>query len=276
MIRRPEQRRSAHRRPTTRTVLAALALVAGSVALAAPAKAATYGVTLTASHAQRDVGQKLTLSGKVSGAKAAGKKLAVQRRVGTGAWRTIATPRTTKTRTFSSRVTVSRTGTQQYRVVAPAAGSTQRGVSPARTVTGWTWLDLYDESYYSSGGVQRGWVGTVNGGTPPRETLGLYSSDGNAGSHGFVGWRSEGQCDRVTAAIGMSDGDSTAKYVRLEAGGPAQLLEVQPSEITKVDVPLVDDAGFSLRRFEGSGGGYVVVESPRAHCRVDRMPIAYD
>jgi hypothetical protein len=61
-----------------RPALALLGLVLGSVALAAPAEAATYSVTLTASHVKRDVGQTLTLTGKVAGSKAAGKKLTVQ------------------------------------------------------------------------------------------------------------------------------------------------------------------------------------------------------
>lgn len=256
-----------------RLVLATLALALGSVALAAPAQAATYSLTLTASHTNRDVGQTLTLTGKVTGSKAAKKKLTVQRRAGAGAWTTIGTVRTTSKKTYSFKHRVTRTGAQSFRVVAPKNGSTKIGVSPTRNITGWTWLDLYDESYYSAGGVQRGWVGPVNGGTPPRETLGLYSSDGSD-VHGSVAWRTESLCDRLTAAFGMSDSDGTAKWVRISL--PGADVEVQPSEITTLNRSLVDVGLFSMRRFTDSGEGYVAIESPRAHCKVARLPVAYD
>jgi hypothetical protein len=184
--------------------------------------------------------------------------------------------RATSKKTYTVKHKVSRVGAQSFRVVAPKSGSTKTGISPARSIVGWTWLALYDQSYYSSGGVQRGWTGTVNGGTPPRDTFGLYSDDASSGSHGSLLWRPEEQCDRLTAAVGLSDSDGTAAFLRLQAAGPSQDVEAQPSEMTPVDVSLVGAASLSMRRFQLSGGGYVVVESPKAHCKVGRLPIAYD
>lgn len=259
-----------------RLVVAALAgAVLATPLLVTPAEAATFTVSLTTNVTKADVGASVKLTGKVKGTGAGKAPLAVQRRYGSGAWSTIAKATTTSTGAYATSVKVTTAGAQSLRVVARKKGATAQGISPARALTGWAWLKLYDESYFSEGSVQRGWVGTVNGGTPPRDTFGLYSNDG-ASNHGLVAWRTDELCDRLTASIGISDSDDELRRVELRTGGPTVAVEAVPSEITKVDVSLTGTSLLSLRRHDGSGGGYVVVETPRARCKVARLPIAYD
>ncbi|MEH3033916.1 MAG: hypothetical protein PGN07_07710 [Aeromicrobium erythreum] len=258
--------------------LAGVALAAG-VLVAAPAEAATYGVTLNLSKSTADVGQKIGLSGKVSGSKAAKKKLSVQYRLGSGSWKTVKTVTTSSKATYATTFTVKTAGAAGLRVVAPKSGSTKAGTSPAKPFTGYRWLSLYDESYLSDGFIARGWdssiSGTVNGGHPPRETFAMANDDAPSGDHTFLAWRLSNQCDLFRAEAGLSDSDDTTRYLRLN-GTVTERKEVVSGEITHFEQSLVGAYSVGLSREAGDASGYVAVERPRAHCSLNTLPIAYD
>lgn len=263
-----------------RTIVVALAAVAtGAVLAAAPAQAAGYSATIELSAAKADVGDKITATGKVSGKGSAHKTVKLQYRNASGAWSSVKTLSTSSTGTYKVSFRVRTAGARALRLAVPAKGKVAKGYSSAAVFTGWRWLDLYDESYLSDGFVIRGWdrdvSGTVNGGTPPRETFVLHNQDASGGKHPFLAWRINQACDRLTALAGASDSDDDTKHVSVE-GTTTERYEVVPGEMTSIDQSLVGRGGFVLRRDAGDGGGYLVVEIPRAHCSVNTLPVAYD
>lgn len=264
-------------RPTLVVALAAVAT--GAVLAAPPAQAAGYSATITLSAAKADVGKKITATGKVSGKGSAHKTVKLQYRNASGAWSSVKTLTTSSKGTYKASFTVRAAGARALRLAVPAKGTVKKGYSSAAAFTGWRWLDLYDESYLSDGFIIRGWDrnigGTVNGGTPPRETFVMYSENADDGKHAFISWRSNQACDRLTGAAGARDSDDDTKHVRVE-GAETKRLEVVPSEMTPIDQSLVGQTTFTLRRQATDGGGYLVVERPRAHCSVDVLPISYD
>lgn len=255
-------------------VVATVALLVATTALAAPAEAASYGVSLTLSRTKADVGKTLTASGKVTGSKAAKKLLTVQRRVGTGSWRKVGTVRTTSKGAFSYAYRVRATGAQSLRVVAPATGSTKLGVSAARAFTGFTWVDLYDAPYQSGGnavvrGPVAGW--TVEGRTPPAHTLGI-------GSDAYVYWNLDGRCDAWRADVAVPDGNPfTSSTISFSASENVSLSPTSEAPVTHyLDTQLSAVNGLTARRVESNMGGLVYLMTPEAHCSTSTLPVAFD
>jgi hypothetical protein len=249
-----------------RPALALLGLVLGSVVLAAPAEAATYSVTLTASHTNRDVGQTLTLTGKVAGSKAAGKKLTVQRRVADGPWSTIGTVRATSKKTFTVKHKVSRTGAQSFRVVAPKSGSTKTGTSPARSITGWTWLYLTDQPHFTTGGS---FVGTkaVVGDTTYARSVELTSGSGTRA----ISWSLDGRCNASDVDVALDNSQLwSVQTVDAETddGGASQ--QAMAGERRALDV--VTSASDYVTYSVTANTSNVKLVSPRLHCSVSRLP----
>jgi hypothetical protein len=255
-------------------LVATVALVVATTALAAPAEAASFGVSLTLSRTKADVGKTLTASGKVTGSKAGKKLLTVQRRVGTGAWRKVGTTRTTSKGAFSYAYRVRSTGAQSLRVVAPATGSTKLGVSPARAFTGFTWVDLYDAPYQSGGdavvrGPVTGW--TVEGRKPPAHTLGLTSD-------AYVYWNVDSRCDAWRTDVAVPDGNPGSSFtVKLSAWQTTVLTPTSEAPVIHhLDTQLTGLNGLNVRRDESSMGGVVYLMTPQAHCSTSTLPVAFD
>lgn len=257
-------------------VLLSLALVTGGL-VAAPAvpgsAAGTFTVSLASSKTRADVGQTTTLTGKVGGKGAAGKTIALDVRVGgTGAWSRVATVRTTSTGTFRKTVRVSRAGALTYRAVAPKAGSLGTGVSKPAPLTGYRWLDLYDESYLAGGGVVgRGLPdGTTFGGKRPS------SRSLSLGTDAYVYWNLSGTCDQVVAQAGATDSDTgSTRTVRFESGDGDTDYDLVGGEGLKgyADLGSAGDPSLFVRNV---GVGYLYLVTPRAHCAADRLPVALD
>jgi hypothetical protein len=122
-------------------VLLAPTVVGVLVLVALPADAATrYVVTISSSAARADVGQSVTLTGKVT-PKAKGQRVKVQRLSSTG-WTTVARPRLNRHSRYRATVTVSGPGDNRYRVVKPRSDGHKKGISPVVTIVGWRWRNL--------------------------------------------------------------------------------------------------------------------------------------
>ncbi|MCL3838333.1 hypothetical protein [Aeromicrobium duanguangcaii] len=129
-----------------RTRALAIAVTTGLVLTLAPAtahaaKKPTFKLSISTSRSVADVGQTIAISGKVSGPKAAKKRLLVQRKVGAGAWKTVRKITTTSKRRYATTVPVTTAGQQYLRVVAPKSKKARAGSSTARGFVGWRWLD---------------------------------------------------------------------------------------------------------------------------------------
>jgi hypothetical protein len=234
-----------------------------SMALAAPASAATYSVSLSVSRTKADVGQTVRLTGTVSGSKAARKTVLVQRKVGSGSWRTIARPRTTSRRTYSVTHRVSAVGAQQFRVVAPRKGSTRQGLSSTRAFTGWTWLLLDRQPMTVGGFVGLGTVVSVSGRTY-RDSIDLHAAD--SGTSGAT-WFLDGQCDRADIPATVAKGTSQVEVDSNEGGGGITTL-VAGAVLPIGNVTL--GTGY-LSIYREAGAETISLLRPRLHCDVARL-----
>ncbi|SKB07551.1 hypothetical protein [Aeromicrobium choanae] len=187
----------------------AIAVVTGLVLALAPLAAqaaSTYTVSLSINASQPTVGTKLKLSGKVSGPKAAGKQLLVQRKVGRGTWKTVAKVRTTTRRGYTARVKVPTAGRQYVRVVAPSSSSAAAGTSPARRYTGFRWLDLTKQRHATGGEPVNGPV-TIAG---KRYRKAFTFRDSG------VYFNTGGKCTTLRGSVGTPD-DAAGRLVVLTA-----------------------------------------------------------
>ncbi|KRC63828.1 hypothetical protein ASE12_03035 [Aeromicrobium sp. Root236] len=124
-------------------LLLALAVGVATALVAAPAHAGTaYKVSLSVSATTLDYGKTLTLSGSVS-PKAAGAKVTIQRRVGSGSWKSITTRTLSSTSRYSYAVKPG-PGVVGYRVIKSRSGSHATGISSTRTVSVYRWRYLAD------------------------------------------------------------------------------------------------------------------------------------
>lgn len=248
-------------------------LVATCGFVVAPASAAgTYAVTLSSSRSVADVGQTTLLQGKVGGAGAKQKLVRVDVRNGTGAWKKLGTTRTTKKGAYAFRAKVGSAGTVSYRVVAPKSKSVAQGVSKSVTLQTWRWLDLYDQPYLTEGGVvTRGvYPGlSIGGAKPATRTLGM-------GSGAYVYWNLDQKCDRLVAQVGMSDSDvGTTRTVRFRQAGENSDIQVTGGQGLKGFANLAASSLYSLA-VSRPDDAYTYLVLPRAHCKVNVLPVAVD
>lgn len=241
-------------------VLLAASLV-GAVLVAAPAQAATYSVTISISKVKADVGQTIAFSGSVSGKKAAKKTVTLQRKVGSGAWKTVGTAKTNKKKKYSFRHKVSATGSQLFRVVAPKKGSTKAGISPRKAFTGWTWLHLSQQPKYVHGDVRFGFSPTVLDVQRPRSIQ----------LEGVVGWQLNNRCDTSDINVVLYPDTTGPVTVTSDVGGVEDTTEANSSALSRIDVVTVNAPYLELRN-EDSPTIPVVLTSPRIHCSVAELP----
>ncbi|KRB78176.1 hypothetical protein ASE01_08460 [Nocardioides sp. Root190] len=188
-------------RPRTRRLGALVAtllvapLLAVSLTSAPAAAGAPYVVTLTSSNSTITYGAKVTLRGKVSPA-ADGQRVKVQRRIESGAWATIATPRLSTSSTYSLVTTPSK-GRTSYRVIKSASNGHAADASPTVLVKAWRWRTLVGVAPKASNDLRTG----------------TYAQDGfthgagvSLGNTGYVQWRViSWRCTRARAVVGVPD-----------------------------------------------------------------------
>ncbi|GAA4691348.1 hypothetical protein [Nocardioides conyzicola] len=257
-----------------RLALAVVAvLVACSGLAVAPATAAgVYKVTLASSRSVADVGQVTVLTGKVSGRGAGKKKVGVDVSTDGSAWKRLGTTTTTKTGKYTYKAKVASAGTTSYRVVVPRSKTVGKGTSKTVALQSWRWLDLYDQPYLTGGGV----VGrgayettTIGGGKPPAHTFAM-------GESSYLYWNLAQQCDQVVAQVGLGDGDQgETRTVRFEQSGDTTDVAVTGGEALKGFADLDASAANSLF-VSRPDDRYAFLVLPRAHCKVNTLPVAAD
>jgi hypothetical protein len=264
--------------------LVATGLVATALsqpATAAAARAKPYVVTLKTSQAKATSGHKITLSGRVSGADAAGRVVLLERRYTAGVWQRTATATVTRSGRFSVRVKLVKGGTTKFRAVMPKSNRHGAGASDVRAVEVYKWLDITQQPHYYYG------VGAAN----QPSTIGGKSFPNSVESYlgmGMVGFKADGLCSTVRVYTGFLDRD-----LPLLAGGETQMLIVQggtleaPSEDpAELETPvgpavrrLIDVTGdefvamqFGVSAESAGTTATAVLASPQVLCNVDRLP----
>ena len=244
--------------------------IAATALTVAPAQAASYAVTLTTSKQKVDVGRKFTLSGKVTGKSASAKTLRIQRKVGSGAWSTLTTVKTTSKGSYSRAVTARSTGATAYRVVAPKAGSTAQGTSPSVTVTGYTWLYLADQPVTAVGGAVVDTPRTI-GGKTYKKSIVLF------GGSSLVAWNFQQQCDQVTSAVTVDPkfSGSNPQSTSTEIGSTSGTLASAVAQLGSASPLAANATGVGYLGFQVDGDDEttspVDILSPRAHCSTTQL-----
>lgn len=177
--------------------LTAIAVATTVLMVLSPAEAATrYSVTVHASTAKVDVGQSVTLRGRVT-PKARGERVKVQRLDGS-TWTTIRKTTLNRRSKYAATVTVTGPGDNHYRVVKPKSAGHKAGVSPTVTVVAWRWrsltslplADSVDATVLESGLI---------GETVFRPYIRLGSAAGGFARRSYV---LDGRCARIDAHVG--------------------------------------------------------------------------
>ena len=248
----------------------AVATAVGLVASLAPTVAAEaaakpiYKVSISTSAAKADVGQTVKVSGKVTGPRAARKSLAVQLKVGKGAWRTVKKVRTTTSRRYSASIKVSTAGKQYLRVVAPKTKKVRQGVSRTRGLVGWRWLDLTSRAKSAGDSVA----------VAPASVAGTTYAKAISVSGRRITFPVNGACDTFTAGFGVRDGvalgTTVMTFISTSAWGNATPVEVAPNTAPKsLNLKL---QGASTLGMDVELGAVATVVNPRVHCTVNTAP----
>jgi len=214
------------------------------------------------SKTQADVGRTVRIAGKVSGPKSAKKRLAVQRKVGSGKWRTIKKIRTTKKSRYSVAIKTSTAGRQYLRVVAPKSSKRRAGKSRARPLTGYRWIDLTTQSRTDTGTITTGPV-VIAGRT--------YSRGFSFGGNGAF-FSLNRACSSFRGVAGTEAGASTGTLIVYITDDPSAPPAAE-------SIPLTATAGKSFSyttksRLFLAFGGDAVVGSPQLRCSINRLPAA--
>ncbi|HET7689958.1 MAG TPA: hypothetical protein VFK41_06250 [Nocardioidaceae bacterium] len=176
-------------------VLATLGVSLGSPAVL-PAEAAP-ALTIKVSTTKVEVGKPVRVSGKATNADP-GDPVRIQvRKPGTLTWVTVKTVATTATRTYATRITLSAAGDNKIRV------KSGKLLSPALTVTAYTWLRLTRQSFFAA--TSGSWLsGTV--------VLGTTSYPDSIWSSGAGAWYFNlDRCNRIRYVAGRSDEEATVQ-----------------------------------------------------------------
>lgn len=255
-------------------VCAATAFTVVAAPVAAEAAAPAYRVAISTPRSNPDVGQALVLSGWVSGPKSAKKTLLVQRRIGAGGWTTVRRIKTTKKSRYAAVVVVPTAGAQSYRVVAPASKVRSRGISAARSLTGWRWLDATAKAVYDDLGPA---TLTIHGKTYPKA---LTPTGGGSGTL-YVDTTKA--CDVLSYSFG-TEGTTTStsgSTTNLQLSSQLQtVLTVSGMMATGGQAPgtgrwqLRPDTAFVIIDVGGGGpvGQRAGIIAPRLHCSVNALP----
>jgi len=209
-------------RKTLLVVLTTFALVLGFVGVAgaaSPTKA--YKVTIKTSTTASEAGKFITVSGKVSGPKSAGKTVKIQRQYAGGAWVTVATAKASKKGKYSARVETPRGGTTSFRAVKAKSSVRKAGVSPTAALPVYEWLYLASQGASIQGDVLEGNEMLING-TLFKRSIAFYDGDAQ------LTYKLAGLCTKFTSRVGYRfSGDLgtpdglNAVVTRLQLSGPA-------------------------------------------------------
>jgi len=191
-----------------RTVAAALALtvaaglsLAGTTATAAEPvarKAPAYGVTASVS-GQAIVGQKVKISGKVSGPGGARSQVTVQVRHATGGWKKATTVRTNARSAYTARIALTKVGSTSVRVLKPGSAKRSAGTSKPIALTVQKWIDLTRAPHLALGAGLANHSATIAG---TRFASSLQSAGG-----GVYAFGTGGSCSRLELHLGFLDAD---------------------------------------------------------------------
>lgn len=262
-------------RKTLIVLLSVLALVLGFTTIASAAGKPAYKVSLTAPKSST-AGKFLIVSGKVTGPKAAGKTVTVQRKYAGGKWVNVAFAVIKKNGKFSARVETPQGGTTSFRALKGKSSVRKAGVSPVRALPVYKWLNLDHEPASSYGNdFHSGFSRTIGGKTYHHSFL-FYDGDST------VQFKLGGQCTQFTtrAAYDVTNGpqpvDAFVLGIRTFNGG-------NPPTVKEANITSLQNATVS-RGVKGaavlsidldslnSDPYFAVLGEPKVYCNAEHLP----
>jgi hypothetical protein len=263
--------------PLLAAALAASLVAPGAASAQTRAKPA-YKVSITVKSTTGQVGQKVTVSGKLTGPSVKGQSLKVQRSDSGGAWKTVASPKASSSGAYSSAVPLATAGKTGIRVLKTATSQASQGVSAVKKVDTFGWLNATQQPAITMGD----WDATLSIGGK------TYPHSASEAVDGFfqVAFNLGESCTKFRTAIGFADnghdpGTTSATYAVTGAkGSPPQLPGVSVThdvtgngsltfsfDVTGLDLLLINaqTAASNLNPAYGS---------PQLLCDVPRIPDA--
>jgi hypothetical protein len=258
-------------RKTFVVVLSALTLVVGLATLADAAAKPAYKVTLRTSVAKSTADHFITVSGKVTGPKAARHTVTIQRQYVGGPWITVAHATIRSNGRYSASVETPKGGTTSFRALKAKSSARRAGTSAVRSIPVYQWIYLAGQSSLNDSTVQPGIVETVDGRTAP--SVDVF---GNA----EVSYKLGGLCTQL-ATVAAYSGPSGPASINLDVvktptnGGPSTTVPYVVSTGTSQSI-LTPLSGFKYLIFETSNydtSYKLVLGNPRAYCNADHLPV---
>ncbi|MFL6062889.1 MAG: hypothetical protein ACJ72E_16800 [Marmoricola sp.] len=260
-------------RTTVLTLLTALALLVGLTVLdTAEAATPAYKVTLHTSVAKSTAEHFIVVSGTVTGPKAAGHTVTIQRRYVGGPWITVATATISSRGRYKARVETPRGGTTSFRAIKSRSSVRRAGVSAVRSIPVYRWINLAGQNSLDNindSNLQTGIEETVSGKTAP--SVDMYAD-------GDVEYKLSGLCSRLTftaAYTGTSPASMSVDVVKTPInGGPSTTVPGVVNTGTPLPVQ-TSLSGFRYVLLETNGydsGNKLVVWNPQVYCNADQLP----
>ena len=262
-------------RKTVLVVLAAFSVIVSVMALPSSAAAKpAYKVSLTTSVTKSTAGKFIIVSGKVTGPKAAGRNVVIQREYDGKPWVTVAVAKIKPNGKYSARVETPRGGTTAFRVLKAKSSVRKAGVSPIKAIPVYEWLYLANQGYTLDNG-------SVS--TPISEDIGdkLYDrsmtfNDGDT----EVGYLLKNLCTTFstvafyrTPGVGPQDQMSVG-LLRYPFTGPPTLTSTAVTTEFPVTVSssLVGTERLSIDLTSLDASNFMTLGNPRVYCNADHLP----
>jgi hypothetical protein len=257
-----------------RTVLVAFVTLAFVLAGTEAAQAKSpFSVSITLKSASTtELGKSVSIAGTVS-PNAKGKTVSIQRRYGSGSWKTVATKKLTSTSKYSASIKTTAGGPTSYRVVKATSSTRSTGYSSSKTVDVFRWRDLTTLPNLDSDSAFLGnWY--MNGNNFP-------ASISTTLLNGAPSWNiAVPKCTKIRTYVGMDD-DSLAG----STGSSQLLLDFPSGPVSTVssDDNLAPNKNprYVQKTFEtghtklslgggittpGAGTAYLTLGSPKLYC----------
>jgi hypothetical protein len=244
--------------------------VIGTAPLAGAAKPA-YKVTLRTNVASSTADQFVTVSGKITGPKAAGRAVTIQRHYAGGPWVTVTTAAIKANGTYAARAETPRGGTTSFRAVKSGSSVRSAGASATRSIPVYRWLYLSDQPGETSNAI-RG-VDELVGGKHYPHSIDYFGN-------GYMEFKLGNVCTKLsTVAVYLPAAvDAPVADATLSVGTFNSNPNTDESLVIATGTPVAinrSEVGTAFRylNLNGAEGGYrMALLDPKVYCNADVLP----
>ena len=226
-----------------------------------------YTVTAKVNKTELVLGQKVTITGKVSPV-AKGKKVLLQQKIGDKGWKDQQTARVNKRGKYRVTDEPTTLNPRKYRVVKAASKRHRRGVSKPVAVGVYQWHDVYDLSVRRNVAMYKTKTLSIDTVEFPNSIYGyLYNSEDTTG---FMDFNLERQCITLRSTFGMSDDADTGSSAKIDVVGDGTSLYSNTFSLLQSQARTIDIHGVFRLAFQfeslAAPSPRPAIASPRVLC----------